>query len=97
MPLLHILCKAAKIAEFKKSGDSITANITSKGQVGPKILDSEIKDRVKGKRFGDIQADLQSIEGVRDVSVELSPFWVNTIPNDTSKITIKFNIDTTGR
>ena len=58
---------------------------------------SEIKDRVKGKRFGDIQADLQSIEGVRDVSVELSPFWVSTIPNDTSKITIKFNIDTTGR
>ncbi len=89
--------KTAKIADFKKSGDSITANITSKGQVGPKILDSEIKDRVKGKRFGDIQADLQSIEGVRDVSVELSPFWVNTIPNDTSKITIKFNIDTTGR
>ena len=89
--------KIAKIADFKKSGDSITANITSKGQVGPKILDSEIKDRVKGKRFGDIQADLQSIEGVRDVSVELSPFWVNTIPNDTSKITIKFNIDTTGR
>ena len=89
--------KTAKIADFKKSGNSITANITSKGQVGPKILDSEIKDRVKGKRFGDIQADLQSIEGVRDVSVELSPFWVNTIPNDTSKITIKFNIDTTGR
>lgn len=89
--------KTAKIADFKKSGDSITANITSKGQVGPKILDSEIKDRVKGKRFGDIQADLQSIEGVRDVSVELSPFWVSTIPNDTSKITIKFNIDTTGR
>ena len=89
--------KTAKIADFKKSGDSITANVTSKGQVGPKILDSEIKDRVKGKRFGDIQADLQSIEGVRDVSVELSPFWVNTIPNDTSKITIKFNIDTTGR
>ena len=89
--------KTAKISDFKKSGDSITANITSKGQVGPKILDSEIKDRVKGKRFGDIQADLQSIEGVRDVSVELSPFWVNTIPNDTSKITIKFNIDTTGR
>ena len=89
--------KIAKIADFKKSGDSITANITSKGQVGPKILDSEIKDRVKGKRFGDIQADLQSIEGVRDVSVELSPFWVSTIPNDTSKITIKFNIDTTGR
>lgn len=89
--------KTAKISDFKKSGDSITTNITSKGQVGPKILDSEIKDRVKGKRFGDIQADLQSIEGVRDVSVELSPFWVNTIPNDTSKITIKFNIDTTGR
>lgn len=89
--------KTAKIADFKKSGDSITANITSKGQVGPKIIDSEIKDRVKGKRFGDIQADLQSIEGVRDVSVELSPFWVSTIPNDTSKITIKFNIDTTGR
>ena len=36
--------KTAKISDFKKSGDTITANITSKGQVGPKILDSEIKD-----------------------------------------------------
>ncbi len=86
--------KNAKITNFKRDGDNMSAQVDAEGQVGPKISDSEIKERVKGKRFGDIQADLKSIEGVNDVTVDLSPFWVNTIPKDESKITIKFNLET---
>lgn len=86
--------KNAKISEFKRDGDNMTAQINAKGQIGPKISDDEIKERVKGKRFGDIQADLKTIEGVSDVNVDLSPFWVNTVPKDDAKIAIKFNLET---
>ena len=72
----------------------MTAQVNARGQVGPQISDEDIKQRVKGKRYGDIQADLKSIEGINDVMLDLSPFWVNSIPKDDAKITIKFNLET---
>jgi hypothetical protein len=86
----------AKFTEFAANEKGGTVTLTAEGQVGPKIDDNDIKNRVKGKRFGDIQADLQSISGVKDVSVELFPFWVKTVPSDTSRIGVKFNLQSNG-
>lgn len=85
--------KQANVGEFKRDGNTMTARITAKGQVGPKVTDEEIIRRVKGKRFGEIQADLKSIEGVNDVEVKLSPFWVTTVPKDDRRVTIQFNVN----
>lgn len=85
--------KQATVSEFKRDGDTMTARVTAKGQVGPKVTDEDIIRRVKGKRFGEIQADLKSIEGVSDVEVKLSPFWVTTVPKDDRRVAIQFNVN----
>jgi hypothetical protein len=46
---------------------------------------------VAGKRVGDIQ--LTAIEGVSDVDIRFSPFWVKSVPNNTDKITVEFKVD----
>ena len=54
--------------------------------------DEQIKDIVRGKRYGEIETELKSIEGVSDVKVDLSPFWVFTVPGDDNKITVEFKL-----
>jgi hypothetical protein len=83
----------AKFEDFKAGENNVsTVVLTATGQVGPKINDDDIKEQVKGKRYGEIVADLKVIDGVSDVDVNLSPFWVQTVPNDTKKITIEFKL-----
>lgn len=88
--------KSVAFSGFKQENNVTSVDISAKGQVGPKVDDSEIKRRVKGKKFGDIQSDLKSIQGINDVNVEFSPFWVRTVPNEEEKITIRFNIKKNG-
>lgn len=86
----------AKKVEFTNVApvdNGFAANIVATAKVGPKIDDAAIKDQAKGKRYGDIQSSLVSIQGVDDVDVKFWPFWVSTAPNDTSKITIEFNLN----
>lgn len=83
----------AKFEDFKAGENNVsTVVLTATGQVGPKINDDTIKEQVKGRRYGEIVADLKVIDGVSDVDVNLSPFWVQTVPNDTKKITIEFKL-----
>ncbi|MBH1980159.1 hypothetical protein I8H89_01440, partial [Candidatus Saccharibacteria bacterium] len=84
---------AAKLTDFAATDTGGTASLAATAQVGPQINDSDVKKRVAGKRFGDIQSDLKSIDGVNNVEVKFWPFWVNTVPGDTQKISIKFNLD----
>ena len=42
------------------------------------------------KKRGDAQDAVKQIDGVKDARVEFSPFWVNVVPKDTNKITIKY-------
>lgn len=81
-----------KLNDYTKRDDSASVRIATSGQIGPKIDEAHIKERVAGKRFGDIQSDLTKIDGVSDVDVKFSFFWVRTVPNDVNKITIKFDV-----
>ena len=83
----------ASFQEASKAKNGAKATLIATAQVGPKIDDNQIKDRVKGKRFGEIQQDLESVQGVDNVNVKFFPFWVNTVPNDNSRITIEFKLD----
>lgn len=70
-----------------------TANISANGKVGPKIDESALKEYAKGKNLGDIQSHIQAISGVDNVDVKFSPFWVNSTPSDTKRITIEFKVN----
>jgi hypothetical protein len=70
-----------------------SANVAANGKIGPKIDDQKIKEYAKGKRFGEIQSYIQSINGVDDVDVKFSPFWVQSAPNDTNRIQVEFKVN----
>ncbi len=84
--------KKAQVQDVAATSTGATAVLIATAQVGPKIDDSQIKAESKGKRFGDIQQSLEAIQGVEDVNVTFFPFWVNTVPNDNSRITVEFKL-----
>ncbi|HUC96143.1 MAG TPA: hypothetical protein VMR16_00560, partial [Candidatus Saccharimonadales bacterium] len=59
---------------------------------GPNIDKVAIENEVKGKNFGDAQSLISSINNVSNVDIKFSYFWVTTIPNDTNKIDVEFQI-----
>ncbi|MEP7204619.1 MAG: hypothetical protein ABI716_00300, partial [Candidatus Saccharibacteria bacterium] len=81
-----------KLSGYTKTGDTSTVNIVSTGQIGPKIDEAAIKEQVKGKIYGEAQSILQQIDGVSNVDVKFSYFWVHTVPNDIKKISIEFKL-----
>lgn len=82
---------SAKLSDYK-AGSPASIRLSATGQVGPVINEDDIKQQVAGKRFGDVQAELTKINGVSDVQVRFSYFWVRVIPKDTKKITVEFSV-----
>lgn len=70
-----------------------TGNVVATAQIGPKIEDAQVKDRAKGKRYGEIQSSLEAIQGVESVDVKFWPFWVTTAPNDAKRINVEFKLN----
>lgn len=83
----------AAFSDVQKTDNGFGATLTANGKIGPKIDDTQIKKAAEGKRYGDVQSSLSSIQGVRNVDVKFSPFWVSTVPNDPNRITIQFKLD----
>lgn len=75
---------------FKQEDKKATAVIKATAQIGPRIDDDKIKEMAKGKRTGELIGDIKAIDGVSDVEVDLSPFWVGSVPNDKNKISLEF-------
>lgn len=55
---------------------------------GASLNVAAIKKQVAGKKAGDAQRIISANPGVTNVVVEYSPFWVNSIPKKTDKITV---------
>lgn len=85
--------KQAILSDFVAAEQGASVTIEATGQVGPQLEDSEVKKRVMGKRFGDIQSDLKSIQGIDNVEVHFWPFWVSTVPDDEAKIAVRFKLE----
>jgi len=75
---------------YTKTGKTATVYISATGQIGPNIDQAAIKEQVRGKQFGDVQALLSTIKGVDNVDIKFSYFWVNTVPDDVKKIDVQF-------
>ena len=54
---------------------------------------AEILEKAKGKKIGELQSQLKSINGVSSCKVDPSFFWVTTIPNDANKITVNLEVE----
>ncbi len=72
------------------------ATLTATAQIGPKINDNDIKEQAKGRRTGEVIGDIKAIDGVSDVNVKLSPFWVTGVPDDAKKISVEFKLKDNG-
>jgi hypothetical protein len=69
-----------------------SASINAVGYIGPNLQAADVKKQVVGQKTGQVQATIGTIDGVSDVKVNYSYFWVNKVPNDTKKITVEFKI-----
>ena len=81
---------------FLPNGNSYTAKLKTTVYTGPKITEEEILEKSKGQKTGEVKTQLKSINGVSDVSIETSYFWVNNIPDDPNKVTIEMTVDGEG-
>ncbi len=81
-----------KLSDYTRDGDAQSVRIIATGKIGPVINEDKIKQQVAGKRYGDIREELTSIDGVSDVDVKFSHFWVRKVPKKVNKITVEFNV-----
>ena len=82
----------AAFSQFANARNAQTVRLTANGKVGPDIKEESVKDQAKGKSYGEVQSAIESIDGVEDVDVKFSPFWVKPVPKDINKINVEFKI-----
>mgnify|MGYP007069894550 CR=1 FL=1 len=84
---------SAFLENFRENNGSYTARLKSTTQTGPSVTEEEILDKSKGRKVGEVQSLIKSINGVSSVKVNTSFFWVNSVPNDANKITIELKVE----
>ncbi len=80
------------IENFSKNSNGITGKLKTSYLVGPKITENDVIEKVKGKGLGEAQHDLRDINGVSEVRIDKSVPWVMSIPGDSNKITVIFEV-----
>lgn len=80
-------------AQFSEVEGGFAVKAQATAQIGPNINEQLLAQSLAGKRAGEIQEMIQRIQGVDNVDVHFSPFWVTKAPTDTKKIAIKFVVN----
>jgi hypothetical protein len=70
------------------SASGAQAIMDTKAIAGPDIDIGAIKRDARGKKAGQVKEHLNDNPSIKSVDVELSPFWVSSVPNDTGKIKV---------
>lgn len=70
-----------------------TAKIKTTTETGPKITETDIMEKSKGRKVGEVQSLIKSINGVSTVDIEVPYFWVRSIPDDPNKISIDLSVE----
>ncbi len=84
--------KTLKFSQFQPlEGGIYSAQLTTTGYIGPTINEQKLKERISGKRYGEIEQIVNNIEGVENVEIDFSPFWVSKAPA-AEDVTIKFTV-----
>ena len=78
------------LERFLETSDGYSAKLKTTYKVGPNVNESEILEKIQGKKVGEARTYLKSINGI-SATIETSFPWVFSIPNDSEKITININ------
>lgn len=81
------------VDNFTKTENGFTGKLKAIYVSGPKITESDIVEIAKGKGLGTAQHELSSIDGVSKITIDPSYSWVNSVPNNTEKITVSIKVD----
>ncbi len=68
---------------------SAQATMQATSVAGSDLNVNSIKQQVAGKKSADAEALIKAYPGVTSVNVTYGPFWVNSVPKQTSKITVQ--------
>ncbi len=74
----------------KKADGTSSISLQTIAVVIPKIDENALKQAVAGKKRGETLALIQGRPGVKEVTIDYSPFWVYSTPKKTGKIVITF-------
>lgn len=77
----------------KFDASSLTAKLKTTTHSGPKVTMEEIMEKSKGRKIGEVQSLLRSINGISSVTIDKSVPWMGTIPDDENKITIEMTVE----
>lgn len=69
------------------------ARLKSVVETGPIVTEDAIFEQAKGRKTGEVQSALKSIDGVSSVEIRTSYFWVWSIPRDRNKVTIDLTVE----
>ncbi|MBR3220564.1 hypothetical protein IKF76_01730 [Candidatus Saccharibacteria bacterium] len=78
---------------FNEADGKYTAKLKTTIQSGPKVTEQDILEKSRGRKIGEVQTLLKSINGVSSVTVKPSYFWVRSVPNDDNRITIELTVE----
>ena len=56
------------------------------------LIEAEVVEKIKGRGLGDAQREIRDIYGVSDVKMDPSYPWVMTVPGDSNKVMITFEV-----
>ncbi len=75
----------------KQTNGDASFELDVKATAGVEQNIDDIREAVKGKKKNEAEAAVRSREGVVNVSVEYSPFWVSKVPGNPDKIKVEFD------
>ena len=78
---------------FKNSDDDMSAKLKTTTKTGPRVTEEMVANKTLGKKVGEVQTMLKSINGVAEVKVDTSYFWVMNIPDDINKVQISITVE----
>jgi len=93
-----ILSEGLDTATFgvnNSSSSSAQLTMQATAEAGPQIDVNTLKEQAAGKKPGDVKSTIGNDPDVTGVEVKLSPFWVNSVPKKTSRITVNIAKPTT--
>ncbi len=83
---------AVRFGSVSKEEATYKLAIQTTGYIGPSIDAAKLSKQLSGKREGEIIALVKTYDGIEDVKVEFSPFWVSKAPS-ADKVIIKFQVN----
>lgn len=83
----------AFIESFREDSGKYSGKLKSTVQIGPEVNDEMVAEKCLGKKIGEVQTQLKSINGISNVKVDTSFFWVSSIPSDINKVTIEITVE----